>query len=567
MDSSLDEIKSELSLITKRLAILEQRIFGASIPASPSPAPAKAPKPEEERIVYPVDMPPTERGEPIGGKLLAGAAVLCFLLAAVFLIRLAVDNGWLTPVRQLGLAALFGGSLIGAGFAFRESDAPYASILPGAGVTILWACVYAGHLGLEVFSEPTTIVMVLFLCGLSLSLFHAFKQAYFLLVMVVGAYTMPAFLDIGLAPGKKDQLYFFIWDILFCTLAIRLGSRGLITLSAYFALVLFYLMNMVARTKLPHSDLSLAAFQFIQFVVFGAFTVRYSLVYKRPLTEREAWFIAPALLLFYVSEYVFIHEIAPSAAPYIALMFAAVLFSVQRSAQTLLHAASLASGIIVAAMVSIVLFHALYIELLSPGAQAWLAIILLAAWPAVQQAGLRVERHLVPILAYWLVIAIEFFRSFQALDNRTVTFSQLILSFAYAALLLVAYFQAGATKRKLSDFAAFMLLSGATAQAFLAADRVSHAITSGPSSDLLMSALAAGYAFGLMALARKFGDRFAANASLVAFLLVSLKVLAKDLDSSAPVVKILTLVVVGGLLYGGGLISRQIHPERRAGDA
>jgi uncharacterized membrane protein len=74
----------------------------------------------------------------------SGAAAL--VLAAVYFIRLAVDAGWLTPARQVGVAALCGVGLIWIGFALRKADRRYASLLPAAGTVILFITVFGAHL-------------------------------------------------------------------------------------------------------------------------------------------------------------------------------------------------------------------------------------------------------------------------------------------------------------------------------------------------------------------------------------------------------------------------------------
>ena len=50
----------------------------------------------------------------------SGAAAL--VLAAIYFIRLAVDAGWLTPERQVGLAALSGIGMICLGLALRKAQ-------------------------------------------------------------------------------------------------------------------------------------------------------------------------------------------------------------------------------------------------------------------------------------------------------------------------------------------------------------------------------------------------------------------------------------------------------------
>ena len=48
-------------------------------------------------------------------SILGWGGALALVLAAAYLIRLAIDTGWLTPVRQVGLAAIAGLALIAAG--------------------------------------------------------------------------------------------------------------------------------------------------------------------------------------------------------------------------------------------------------------------------------------------------------------------------------------------------------------------------------------------------------------------------------------------------------------------
>jgi uncharacterized membrane protein len=74
-----------------------------------------------------------------------GGAV-AFALAASYLIRLAIDTGWLTPVRQVAFAAIAGLVLIGTGFALRNFDRQYAGLLPAGGIAILFLSIYGGHL-------------------------------------------------------------------------------------------------------------------------------------------------------------------------------------------------------------------------------------------------------------------------------------------------------------------------------------------------------------------------------------------------------------------------------------
>ena len=71
-------------------------------------------------------------------SVLGWAGALAFVLAASYLIKLAIDAGWLTPARQVAMAAISGLLLIGAGLALRGFNRQYAGLLPAGGIVILF---------------------------------------------------------------------------------------------------------------------------------------------------------------------------------------------------------------------------------------------------------------------------------------------------------------------------------------------------------------------------------------------------------------------------------------------
>ena len=67
------------------------------------------------------------------GNWLGAVGVICFVFAAGFIIKLAVESGWLTPARQVGLAFLLGCSLIALGSHLFNKDQAYANFLLAGG--------------------------------------------------------------------------------------------------------------------------------------------------------------------------------------------------------------------------------------------------------------------------------------------------------------------------------------------------------------------------------------------------------------------------------------------------
>jgi hypothetical protein len=74
----------------------------------------------------------------IQGNWLGFLAVICFVFADLFIIKLSIDSGWITTEKRVIASAFFGIALIFARFAFIEFDAEYAAFIQAAGVIIIY---------------------------------------------------------------------------------------------------------------------------------------------------------------------------------------------------------------------------------------------------------------------------------------------------------------------------------------------------------------------------------------------------------------------------------------------
>ena len=177
-----------------------------------------------------------------GGRLLSITQILgwtgvtALVLAAAYLIRLAVDVGWLTPARQIGLAVIGGFSLIGTGWWLRSVDRQYASLLPASGLVVLFLSIYGAHLYYHLIVSQAAAVAVALVCIGSLWLSRKFESELFGLFSVVGSYSVP-FLIESLSGSVIDLvIYYSAWSILFCVFSVWIGNRRTYFLAAYMAL-------------------------------------------------------------------------------------------------------------------------------------------------------------------------------------------------------------------------------------------------------------------------------------------------------------------------------------------
>ena len=78
-----------------------------------------------------------------GSQIFVWIGGIALALAALFLVRLAIDHGYLSPAVRVILAALFGAGLIGGAERLRSRDARVAQALAAAGVAALFGALFS----------------------------------------------------------------------------------------------------------------------------------------------------------------------------------------------------------------------------------------------------------------------------------------------------------------------------------------------------------------------------------------------------------------------------------------
>ncbi len=197
-----DDITLRLQALEERLARLERTVLGPEL--RPRASPAGAPHPAAPaRVTAPVVRPPAAtaaRAAPRADEdaqtatittLLGWSGAAALVLAAAYLIRLAIDAGWLTPAVQVGGAAAFGVALIVAGFTLSRAARDYASLLPAAGIAVLFLSVYGAHLLYHLVGAGEAGSAVMVVCAASIGLCFAFDSDLYALFAVAGSYSAP----------------------------------------------------------------------------------------------------------------------------------------------------------------------------------------------------------------------------------------------------------------------------------------------------------------------------------------------------------------------------------------
>jgi len=541
-ENRVARLEETLSSINKRLSQIESRL---NIPQEKS----KNTGPATQNIKLPVDA----AVKPAGGRWLGGIAVLFFILAAAFFIKLAIDSGWLTPMRQFIGALLFGLVLIGIGFRLKEKDPSYSSFLPAAGVVVHYLAIYAGHLVLNLYSSNAALIFTAIETFLALGLFSFFQHDLFLAAATVGTYLIPTLMENGGGTPTFLMPYFLFWDAFFVAGALILRKRILIGFSAYLAIAMFHFSFLsLMHGSGQQETLAVIIFQFCQFVLFTSATGWFSAKMKSPLKSGEAWAFLPVLLIFYASELVLIYSKYEALAPWFSIFCCILVLGVYHLSKRFLPEKELASGPMIFFFISLALTHAIYIEWLPDDFNAWGALLAGVILILLKGQGVTFQRFWQTYFVVICLLASNYFTLFER-HYPQGELHALILNILYAACLW-AVFESAAKQRHGLTFA---VLLASAAQLMMACNRLALLITNGSSADFLTSAFWGVSALGLTIVAQNRKEPVILRIALFNFGIVAFKVLFNDLSGANSIPRVFALIGIGVMLYLGGLLNRK----------
>ncbi len=537
---NLEQLQQRLDRMEERLARIEVRL-GAGEPPAPD-APARS-QPVATRATGGVTPPGRPGDHPaLVTSILGWGGAIALVLAAAYLIRLAIDVGWLTPMRQVALAAIGGFLLIGAGFALRESSREYAGLLPAGGIAILFLSIYGAHVFYAFIGTAPAVAAVVFVCALSLWLCRAFASDLYALFAVAGSYSAP-FLLIGLRGSMTDLVvYFSAWSVVFSVFAIWHARRLIYLLALYLALIGF---DLLWRTRAPGEWIPALVFQTVQFVIFAVATAAFSIRHRAPLTSAVALWHLPAILLFYFLQYALLSRHLPAWAPWLAVASAVAVGALYAITRRVLRRPLPGGELLLWAYVALVLFHAGYIESVPKAWAPWVAFVMV---PVVAVATLRRGGWKQGAWPIWVAVAILFLANYLRIifnqDLEGVTAGWL-LAIAYALLLYGGYYFSR-TRPALGSVEALLLYPG-------------HVCTMAAAVHLIEEPIVESMAWGGVALACLglslwWRDRTLRKSSLLLFAATAVKVLLYDLRDAPPVARVVGLAVLGLTFYVGGLL-------------
>lgn len=504
-----------------------------------------------EESVDKQELTPQPQPQPIdptiqSGNLLGIVAIICFVLAGGFIIKLSIDTGWLTPLRQVIIAALFGFGLIAVGLKALNLDKTYMSKLPATGVVVLYLSAFAAYRLYDLVSFEIALLLVSAISILCILLYWKIRDDIYTITAVIGAYLSPVILSFN-ATTAFSLDYFVICSITFSILSIWFKSRLMTMLAAYLAIFVTFSVGMDLN-----QDLLLARVLLFQFLVFATSIILFSIIHQQTLTVKESWCFFPVLVLFYAAEYTFLSRINHDMASWLCLGVAVATISAYLIVQTFYLRKEVASQPMLFTFAAIILFHSGYLELISDKNGIWIFIAIMLGLSLLSKYPIKAKTHYINYLPLAIlagvILFIEYGKLMITLDAgigiNWVTTTLVITTFWLYLLL---------RSQSIHTNDNYILFAAVHALVLFASYRYAD-----PTGSFAVSALWLSYASAVILIAYSRHDKIMANSALIVLFFAAAKVLLYDASSAPTIVRILCLLSTGVVLYGAGYLYRKI---------
>lgn len=483
------------------------------------------------------------------GNWLGIIAVICFVFAAGFIIKLSIETGWLTPERQIIIAVVFGLTLISAGFLLPKVYSHYASLLPAAGIIILYLSVFAEYRIYGLTSFKTALVLANVVSALCIWLYAKFRNDIYSIVAIIGSYLSPIILNLNYT--SFFTIYYFICcSLAFATVSIWARSRLISIVAAYLAILTTFIVGVALNQNIMLAN-SLA----VHFIIFSISAYLYSLCNKQRLTESESWAFFPVLTLFYGLEYYLINSVYPDYAPYLSLLFAAILLGLYFLAKTFFPQQEMKSQGMIYAFASLVFFHSFYLEIVPTDFKPWFFVLITLGFAFLGQTSLSPHQKKVfyiPSVILAIIAVLEYSHIMWELFVDELPLSTIIVAWAGFASICIALCRHYSDSYKKEGYG-ILYLASAHFLAIMGLYRLAD-----PLGSLAVTSFWLLYAILILTIAYHLKDKLMAHSALLVLGLSAGKALLYDAAMTPTAVRILCLLFTGIVLYGAGLLMKKI---------
>lgn len=144
----------------------------------------------------------------IGGSVFSWAGILAAVFAVAFGLKYAFDNNWISPSVRVALGALVGLALLAVGERLRRRGMrPYAYVLSGGGVLILYLSVYAAYNFYQLLAQPVAFLLMTGVTAVAVLLAVRLDALPVAVLALVGGFLTPVLLS----TGRDNQVALFTY--------------------------------------------------------------------------------------------------------------------------------------------------------------------------------------------------------------------------------------------------------------------------------------------------------------------------------------------------------------------
>ncbi len=563
LDDVLQDFDRRLGSIEKQLS----NLVGAASESKPEPkrelkpdlSPDPTLRPEQAARYTPVARSAQSSvgaGNPTfdSSSMLGVVGIIFVILAGIFFIKITLDAGWLTPGRQILLAACAGLSFLIAPQFFPKAEKEYGALLAGAGTTILhltWLGAYFYH---HILNANSALVCATLIGIFSILANFEKGNRWYILVAMSGTYLAAPIVGYNAADVSVLSMFLIIWNISFSATGLMHKRRDILFIASYFAIFTVLLLSEKALGLEQQSELLIL--QLVQFVIFSSALLAYSIYHQNPLNKDESHAVFPLLLLFYFSAGHLIAKISPEFSPWFGVSIGPVVLCIYFISRTFIKG-ELKSGPVLTTFAAMAVVHSLYFQLL---AEAWqpLAALLVGIMAITIWSQNERSRPLLygPSLIF---LATFFYGIILTIVSGKSSETMFYYNWVYGVVVLLAASAMLTSKGSASGAAKYLslLLGIGHLEVMLGLYRFSEQISW--SGALFVTITWGIYAMSILGIAYSRRDRVLGNSALMILLALSLKAFFYDLSNSASLIRVACLLVEGLLFYGCGWIFKKMQ--------
>lgn len=550
-DEALKSIEARLERLERRLGLADADDAQVITADADKPEPSTNPFLSETRVdsseVFPEEgsaSASTPFEVPSVARVLGIGGSLALVSAGVYIVKLCIDSGWLTPERQVILVALSGLVLLFSSFFFPKIDQKYATSISVCGLILNYVAIGGAGEYYHMIGPGMAMALIMAVTVLGLYVSQALNALMLAYVGALAIYSAPFSFEKAFSSDFNMALFCLLWGVIFCLQAIMLKRRSVYLAALYLGLWNFHM------TREGNPSDAVVFFQFAQLIIFGLGMLGFSFRHKTAMTRGETYAHLPAIVLYYILQADVARSIRPGYEFLLPALSIIIVFIFFRLAERLLKGQSEAGALMVSTLAGILLLHAYNA---APGItdqiQCYIGLCILPIFALAHSAQFPFKKFW-PLPAALGLIALNA-APFALISERVPNWVSLV----FAAEIYAAF--VGLRQMPQRQSAMLLVLYVGHIYSMISLYKaINHEIKTSVVWGLL--------AVGWFVYAKFIKSPKVAQAALILYSAAGFKLIVLDLGDSEPVVKIFALIIVGAAFFIGGWIYQRIVREQAA---